>query len=99
MLAVYFSKLPSQQEITLVLAVANSSYGQNEKYRAKLDGNNEVRPVNIIAECVINFKFIGKKVLIRELEKTLWLNLLHLLITASIVIWFQIPSWLDYIRY
>lgn len=41
---------------TLVLAAANSSYAQNEKYRAKLDGNNEVPPVNSTAEGVINFK-------------------------------------------
>lgn len=40
----------------LVLASANSSYAQNEKYRAKLDGNNEVPPVNSTAEGVINFK-------------------------------------------
>ena len=26
-------------------AAANSSYAQNENYRAKLDGNNEVPPV------------------------------------------------------
>ncbi|MGA9942720.1 MAG: CHRD domain-containing protein, partial [Nitrososphaeraceae archaeon] len=35
---------------------ANSSYAQNEKYRAKLDGNNEVPAVNTTAEGVINFK-------------------------------------------
>jgi CHRD domain len=40
----------------LVLAAANSSYAQNEKYRAKLDGNNEVPAVNTTAEGVINFK-------------------------------------------
>ena len=31
---------------SLVLASANSSYAQNEKYRARLDGNNEVPAVN-----------------------------------------------------
>ena len=40
----------------LVLAAANSSYAQNEKYRAKLDGNNEVPAVNTTSEGVINFK-------------------------------------------
>jgi len=40
----------------LVLAAANNSYAQNEKYRAKLDGNNEVPPINSTAEGVINFK-------------------------------------------
>jgi hypothetical protein len=41
---------------SLVITTANSSYAQNEKYRAKLDGNNEVPPVNSTAEGVINFK-------------------------------------------
>ena len=41
---------------SLVLASANSSYAQNEKYRAKLDGKNEVPAVNSTAEGVINFK-------------------------------------------
>jgi hypothetical protein len=41
---------------SLVVTTANSSYAQNEKYRAKLDGNNEVPPVNSTAEGVINFK-------------------------------------------
>jgi hypothetical protein len=45
----------------IVLAVAlgstaTRSYAQNEKYRAKLDGNNEVPAVNSTAEGVINFK-------------------------------------------
>jgi len=40
----------------LVLATTNSSYAQNEKYRAKLDGNNEVPPINSTADGVINFK-------------------------------------------
>src|SRR6476620_6263635 len=35
---------------------ATQSYAQNEKYRAKLDGNNEVPAVNTTAEGVINFK-------------------------------------------
>jgi len=41
---------------SLVLVAANSSYAQNEKYRAKLDGNNEVPPINSTAEGVLNFK-------------------------------------------
>src|SRR6476661_5351248 len=40
---------------TLVIT-ATQSYAQNEKYRAKLDGNNEVPAVNTTAEGVINFK-------------------------------------------
>jgi len=40
---------------SLVITTANSSYAQNEKYRAKMDGNNEVPPVNSTAEGVINF--------------------------------------------
>ena len=40
---------------TLVIT-ATHSYAQNEKYRAKLDGNNEVPAVNSTAEGVINFK-------------------------------------------
>ena len=41
---------------SLDLAAAYSSYAQNEKYRAKLDGNNEVPAVNTTSEGVINFK-------------------------------------------
>src|SRR6266498_696842 len=41
---------------SLVFAATNSSYAQNEKYRAKLKGDNEVPPVNSTAEGVINFK-------------------------------------------
>jgi hypothetical protein len=41
---------------SLVVTTATSSYAQNEKYRAKLDGNNEVPPLNSTAEGVINFK-------------------------------------------
>ena len=37
-------------------APANNSYAQNEKYRAKLDGKNEVPPLNTTSEGVINFK-------------------------------------------
>ena len=40
----------------VITTTANSSYAQNEKYRAKLDGNNEVPPVNTTSEGVINFK-------------------------------------------
>ena len=41
---------------SLVITTANSSYAQNEKYRAKLDGKNEVPPLNTTSEGVINFK-------------------------------------------
>ncbi|MGA8563183.1 MAG: CHRD domain-containing protein [Nitrososphaeraceae archaeon] len=42
--------------IVLVATATTQSYAQNEKYRAKLDGNNEVPAVNTTAEGVINFK-------------------------------------------
>jgi len=41
---------------SLLITTATTSYAQNEKYRAKLDGNNEVPPINSTAEGVINFK-------------------------------------------
>ena len=41
---------------SLLITTTTSSFAQNEKYRAKLDGNNEVPPVNTTAEGVINFK-------------------------------------------
>ena len=41
---------------SLVLAAANSSYAQYEKYGAKLDGKNKVPPLNSTSEGVINFK-------------------------------------------
>ena len=42
--------------LILVATAATQSYAQNEKYRAKLDGNNEVPPINSTAEGVLNFK-------------------------------------------
>ena len=42
--------------LALLVYSATNSYAQNEKYRAKLDGNNEVPPVNTTSESVINFK-------------------------------------------
>jgi hypothetical protein len=42
--------------LIVVGTAGTQSYAQNEKYRAKLDGNNEVPPVNTTAEGVINFK-------------------------------------------
>ena len=42
--------------LVLVATATTQSYAQNEKYRAKLDGNNEVPAVNSTAEGVINFK-------------------------------------------
>jgi len=42
--------------LILVATATTQSYAQNEKYRAKLDGNNEVPAVNTTSEGVINFK-------------------------------------------
>jgi len=42
--------------IVLMATAVTQSYAQNEKYRAKLDGNNEVPSVNSTGEGVINFK-------------------------------------------
>jgi hypothetical protein len=42
--------------IASLVYTATNSYAQNEKYRAKLDGDNEVPPVNTTADGVINFK-------------------------------------------
>ncbi len=42
--------------LILLATTTTQSYAQNEKYRAKLDGNNEVPPVNSTSEGVINFK-------------------------------------------
>jgi hypothetical protein len=42
--------------LALLVYTATNSYAQNEKYRAKLDGNNEVPSVNTTSERVINFK-------------------------------------------
>lgn len=43
---------------SLIFSTANS-YAQNEKYRARLDGDNEVPPVKTTSEAVINFKTKG----------------------------------------
>jgi curli biogenesis system outer membrane secretion channel CsgG len=42
--------------LILVATATTQSYAQNEQYRAKLDGNNEVPPVNTTSDGVINFK-------------------------------------------
>jgi hypothetical protein len=42
--------------LIVVGSAATQSFAQNEKYRAKLDGGNEVPPVNTTADGVINFK-------------------------------------------
>jgi CHRD domain len=42
--------------LLVVGTAATQSFAQNEKYRAKLDGGNEVPPVNTTADGVINFK-------------------------------------------
>ncbi|MDQ5869148.1 MAG: CHRD domain-containing protein [Thermoproteota archaeon] len=41
---------------SLILVGATNTYAQNEQFRARLDGNNEVPPVDTPAEGVINFK-------------------------------------------
>ncbi len=41
---------------SLILVGGTNIYAQNEKFRAKLDGNNEVPAVKTTAEGVINFK-------------------------------------------
>jgi hypothetical protein len=41
---------------SLILIGLTTAYAQNDKFRAKLDGNNEVPPVDTPAEGVINFK-------------------------------------------
>jgi hypothetical protein len=43
---------------SLIFSTANS-YAQNEKYRARLDGGNEIPPVKTASEAVINFKTKG----------------------------------------
>lgn len=42
--------------LILVATATTQSYAQNQQYRAKLDGNNEVPPINTTSEGVINFK-------------------------------------------
>lgn len=44
--------------VSLIFAI-NSSYAQNEKYRAKLASDNEIPPVNSTSKAVINFKTKG----------------------------------------
>ena len=46
--------------LILFAATGNNSFAQNEKYRAKMDGNNEVPPVNTTADGVINLKTKGE---------------------------------------
>ena len=41
---------------SLILLGPTDTYAQNEKFRAKLDGSNEVTPADTPAEGVINFK-------------------------------------------
>ena len=52
----YFVVLVAALVSLLVATATTQSYAQNEKYRAKLDGNNEVPPLNTTSEGVINFK-------------------------------------------
>jgi hypothetical protein len=51
-----YSVIVSAALFSLILLGATNTYAQNEKFRAKLDGNNEVPPVDTPAEGVINFK-------------------------------------------
>jgi hypothetical protein len=54
-----YSVIVSATLISLMLAGMTNAYAQNEKFRAKLDGNNEVPPVDTPAEGVITFKSKG----------------------------------------
>ena len=54
-----YSVIVSAALISLMLAGVTNAYAQNEKYRAKLDGNNEVPAVDTPAEGVITFKTKG----------------------------------------
>lgn len=51
-----YSVIISAALFSLILLGTTDTYAQNEKFRAKLDGNNEVPPVETPAEGVINFK-------------------------------------------
>jgi hypothetical protein len=51
-----YSVIISAALFSLILIGTTDIYAQNEKFRAKLDGNNEVPPVGTPAESVINFK-------------------------------------------
>lgn len=51
-----YSVIISAVLFSLILLGTTDTYAQNEKFRAKLDGNNEVPPVDTPAEGVINFK-------------------------------------------
>lgn len=51
-----YSAIISAALISVILLGTTDTYAQNEKFRAKLDGNNEVPPVDTPAEGVINFK-------------------------------------------
>jgi CHRD domain len=55
----YFSLVAVALAFILVATAITQSYAQNEKYRAKLDGNNEVPAVNTTGEGVINLKTKG----------------------------------------
>lgn len=53
----YFAVVVAALASLILVGIATTqSYAQNEKYRAKLDGDNEVPPVNTTAGGVINFK-------------------------------------------
>src|ERR1044071_4289717 len=54
-----YSVIISAALISLMLAGMTNAYALGEKFRAKLDGNNEVPPVDTPAEGVITFKTKG----------------------------------------
>ena len=51
-----YSVIISAALLSVILLGTTDTYAQNEKFRAKLDGNNEVPPVDTPAEGVVNFK-------------------------------------------
>jgi hypothetical protein len=51
-----YSAIVSAALLSLIIMGATDTYAQNAKFRAKLDGNNEVPPVDTPAEGTINFK-------------------------------------------
>ncbi|CAN5550872.1 hypothetical protein BH18THE1_BH18THE1_20280 [soil metagenome] len=51
-----YSVIISAALFSVILLGTTDTYAQNEKFRAKLDGNNVIPPVDTPAEGVINFK-------------------------------------------
>ena len=63
-----YSVIVSAALISLMLAGMTNAYAQNEKFRAKLDGNNEVPTVDTPAEGVITFKTKGGHTLVQVMD-------------------------------